>query len=104
MNSPYTPKGHCPYCLRKYSKSYVAMKKKETSVAIKAGIRRVQESGKHVGRPKKRNDEQIFKLWNQYKSVREIATELKISRSSVEDGLRASLLKEVRRLGVEERE
>lgn len=49
--------------------------------AVKEGLARARLNGKHLGRPKTRNDDEILKLRAEGRSFREIAKQLGISRT-----------------------
>ncbi len=55
---------------------------------VKAGLENAKAKGKTLGRPKKRNDENIRKLRANGLSLRAIAGKLGISKGSVQNGLR----------------
>lgn len=54
---------------------------------VKAGLAAAKAKGKALGRPHKRNDAEIIKLRGAGKTVRQIADELHISKSTVANAL-----------------
>lgn len=50
---------------------------------VKAGLRNAKAKGKRLGRPQLRNDAQIMEMRAQGKTIRQIAQNLKISKSTV---------------------
>lgn len=56
---------------------------------VRAGLRNAKAKGKRLGRPKKRDDQQILALRQKGLSLRQISRELGISMGSVQKGLAA---------------
>lgn len=56
---------------------------------VRAGLRNARAKGKVLGRPKERDDDRIHLLRYQGVSIKQIARELGIAKSTVQDSLRA---------------
>jgi len=54
---------------------------------VRAGLMNAVKAGKRLGRPKQRDDQKIFLLRSQGLSIRQIASELSISKGSVQKSL-----------------
>lgn len=57
---------------------------------VVAGIANARRKGIKLGRPKRRNDEEILRLRKEGKTIRAIASQLKISKGSVQTALNTS--------------
>lgn len=57
---------------------------------VKAGLRNARAKGRQLGRRKTRDDHAIWKLRNEGQSLREIASNLQVSKSAVQRALRVS--------------
>lgn len=68
---------------------YRGAKKALKREKVKTSLMRAVSKGRPIGRPKKRDDEEIISLMQQGISVREIAKHLGLSHSSVEAALKA---------------